>query len=543
MDLDSRLFIHDADKAAMEALKTMSGFTQAMKAFADVWDERKARIENLSTNIKLGENQMAKYYNMLPPICEKLGIEVPELYLKSDAVPKAYTWDHAKSWDEPKPYIVITSGLLESMPDELIPTILAHECGHIVCGHPFYTAMGNFILSRAADMLALGLEKEEIYHMQVNYACWMKCSEFSADRVAAVCSGAADKVVETTLRLAGYTKNIKADVSVDAFLEQAEEYKRLVNEWAEKELGNRYHGGFGFSEDEEIGKLIKVNWMDKTINGWVEKRLFLGRDIVDYANAESPEEEEIKRMYENLFNKAREFMLDKDNYHSLNAVRACEINEWAKKDLFKDITDYVSTHSEEVRKKIPAFVNIPELIGRNISEVTEELKALGFNNICFIRNTDANKIASCANLTSDFKVRSFPRSIDDEEEEVEPDTIISVLIDNRMASDWYMPDQKVFVEYFEPKTDEEIALEHPDEIKLPFGYKHFLGKNYEAVQAELSELGYSNFNIIPRPMSRMGWGEKENSVAKIIIENKMHFEANTWFNKNVEIIIYYYMRT
>ena len=83
----------------------------------------------MSTNLKLGPNQLPKYYNMLIPICDKLGIDVPDLYLKLDVYPNSYT-----SGDT-HPFIVITSGLLETLPDELIPTVLAHECGHIACRH------------------------------------------------------------------------------------------------------------------------------------------------------------------------------------------------------------------------------------------------------------------------------------------------------------------------------------------------------------------------------------------------------------------------
>lgn len=106
-----------------------------------VWDEKQFRIENMSSRLRLSEKQMAKYYSMLPPICEKLGIEVPELYLELNVHANAYT-----SGDT-KPFIVITSGLIETIPDELIPTVLAHECGHIVCHHVLYSTMGRMILN------------------------------------------------------------------------------------------------------------------------------------------------------------------------------------------------------------------------------------------------------------------------------------------------------------------------------------------------------------------------------------------------------------
>lgn len=137
MSIDSNFYIHESDRIALDALKAIPGFTPLLKAFMKVWSEKQFYIQNMSTNLRINDKQLSKYYDMLPPICEKLGIDVPELYLKLDVVPNAYT-----SGDT-KPFIVMTSGLLETMPEYLIPTVLAHECGHIACHHVFYTTMGR----------------------------------------------------------------------------------------------------------------------------------------------------------------------------------------------------------------------------------------------------------------------------------------------------------------------------------------------------------------------------------------------------------------
>lgn len=40
MELDSKLYLHDSDKAALAALKAIPGFTQLMRAFMKVWNEQ-----------------------------------------------------------------------------------------------------------------------------------------------------------------------------------------------------------------------------------------------------------------------------------------------------------------------------------------------------------------------------------------------------------------------------------------------------------------------------------------------------------------------
>ena len=222
MAVNSSLYLHESDKAALQALKSIPGFTQLLKAYMGVWNERHWHIINMSSNLKLSEKQMSKYYNMLPPICEKLGIDVPELYLELDVKPNSYTYG------DTKPFIVITSGLLETLPDELISTVLAHECGHIACHHVLYRTMGNMILK--------GLYKTNVLAslvtvpIQVAFAYWMRCSELSADRVAAICDGSPDKMIEVCMRFAGYDKDILADANPDAFMEQALAYKAMIAE-------------------------------------------------------------------------------------------------------------------------------------------------------------------------------------------------------------------------------------------------------------------------------------------------------------------------
>lgn len=441
MALDYKLYLHDSDKAAMAALKVIPGFSQVMKAFMKIWSEQQLRLINMSTNLRLNERQMAKYYNMLPPICEKLGIDVPELFVELDVHPNAYTYG------DTKPFIVITSGLFETLPDELIPTVLAHECGHIACHHTLYTTMGRAILNGASAFVS-GLGNIALYPIQLAFAYWMRCSEFSADRVAIICDGSAEKSTEVMMRFAGYDKDIMADANVEAFMEQALEYKNLVDN-----------------------------------NAW---------------------------------NKTLEFILFQNYDHPLNAIRAYEGREWEKTELYKNILEYVNSETSGDESKLPVEVSIKKMVGKNVVDVQAKLLTMGFDNIKTVRNTEATK--------------------------TKEGSIIAITINELSEDGWYKRSDEVRIEYFEAKTDEEIALEHPGEIKIGENQKYFLGKNYEEVKVELKYLGFTNFTIKEMAMSKIGWGEKENCVAKIIINDRSQFDKDSWFIKESEVIIYYYVR-
>ncbi len=442
MALDYKLYLHDSDKRAMAALKAIPGFSQVMKAFMKIWDEKVARIKNMSMNLQLSEKQMAKYYNMLLPICEKLEIDVPELYVTLDVTANACTWG------DTKPYIVVNSGLFETMPDELISTVLAHECGHIACHHALYTTMGRFILNDALPIVPGLGNSIAMYPIKLAFAHWMRCSEFSADRAAIICDGSAEKNTEVMMRFAGYDKDIMAEANVEAFVNQALEYKKLINDSA--------------------------------------------------------------------WNKTLEFLLFSEIEHPLTAVRAYEGKEWEQSERYQNILKYINEGSSEAERNLPVEVGIKKMIGKNVADIEAKLLTMGFDNISTIRNTEATKIKE--------------------------GNTISILINESTEDGWYKRSDEVIIEYFEEKTEEEIALEHPGEIKIRENQKHFLGENYEEVKAELKDLGFKNFTIREMAMSKLGWGEKENCVAKIIIDGKSQFDNDTWFVEEAEVIIYYYVR-
>ena len=62
------------------------------------------------------------------------------------------------------------------------------------------------------------------------------------------------------------------------------------------------------------------------------------------------------------------------------------------------------------------------------------------------------------------------------------------------------------------------------------------------MKEELKGLGFTNFVIKEMAMSKIGWGEKEECVAKIIINEKSQFAKDAWFPEEAEVTIYYYVR-
>ena len=119
-------FIHPSDKKALEALKAIPGFDYLVKKFMSVYSEKINKLQTTSSMIKIGEKQLPQIYNILLKVCKKLEIAPPELYLKLDREPNAYTMGDSEI------FIVIHSGLLETLTLAQVETVIAHECGHII---------------------------------------------------------------------------------------------------------------------------------------------------------------------------------------------------------------------------------------------------------------------------------------------------------------------------------------------------------------------------------------------------------------------------
>ena len=223
--INSELYIHQDDKAALKALKEIPGFSSLMKEFMKIGYEKSWYIRNMSSNIRLNENQLPHIYNMLPPICEKLGINVPELYLELSTYPNAYTFG------DTKPFIVITTGLLERFTDDEIKTTLAHECGHIACHHTLYQTLGHFVMYGGLSILqnVPGINLITV-SFNVAYCYWLRCAEYSCDRAAAICDGGPEGITSVMLRFSGTNKDIDSLINKEEYLKQANEYKQYVSD-------------------------------------------------------------------------------------------------------------------------------------------------------------------------------------------------------------------------------------------------------------------------------------------------------------------------
>lgn len=215
-------FVHPEDAAALEKLKAIPGFDKASRWLMDVGFERLYHGMLMAQNVRLSKTQLPSIYNLLPPVCEKFGIDEPEFYLEMNPMPNAFTFG-----DKIR-FLVVTSGLLDMIKSEdELRSILAHECGHIVCRHSFYNALINALLMVQNQVNILG---NLFGPLVLALMYWSRRSELSADRASVVYWGGADIPIKAMLRIAGGSSALTKDINVEEYAKQAQEYEGLRSE-------------------------------------------------------------------------------------------------------------------------------------------------------------------------------------------------------------------------------------------------------------------------------------------------------------------------
>ena len=222
MPYTAESYIHEMDRKAFAALNTFPRFVKLVEAYHANYDEKAARIRLLSSAVRISENQMPEIYRLLPPICEKLGIEMPELYYIRDKEMNAATMGTTN------PCVYVTSGLVKRLSLEQIASVLAHECGHIACKHYLYHSIVANVINKLNDspLGYVGAFRRFVTPGLVNaFLFWDRCSELSADRAAILCDGQPETMVDALIRIHGYD-----NINRDEFIKQAVDLHSFVND-------------------------------------------------------------------------------------------------------------------------------------------------------------------------------------------------------------------------------------------------------------------------------------------------------------------------
>ncbi len=225
--LDSSAFQHPLDREATRNLKRLVGFDLVVAKLMEFQFERRFYVYNIASSVRVGPKQFPRIYDMLRESCTILDMPEPELYVFQYPGVNAFTSGHTR------PYIMLYTALLDLMTDDEVMAIIAHELGHIKCGHVLYLEMASWlsqIISTAGSAtFGFGIGYPIALALYGSMLYWMRRAELSCDRASLLVMQNPRPVLTTLTKLAGGTRRFAEELDPDEFLNQARIYNEDMN--------------------------------------------------------------------------------------------------------------------------------------------------------------------------------------------------------------------------------------------------------------------------------------------------------------------------
>ncbi|KAH8045455.1 peptidase [Aureococcus anophagefferens] len=216
--------IHPADArllAVLTRIPAVPTYVRVMGAGA----VESAQIKYIAGSLQVGPTQKPHIWACYVDACNAIGVDAapnanpppPTLYIKNDPIPNAYTMARQVG----RPFIVITSGLINILDASELRFVFGHELGHLVCEHGVYHDVAVEVINggmerhpvEATSLSVVGFLAIKAYLLR-----WYRASELSADRIGLLVVADPRVAVSVFAKLASGLR----DVDVEAYLRQTE---------------------------------------------------------------------------------------------------------------------------------------------------------------------------------------------------------------------------------------------------------------------------------------------------------------------------------
>lgn len=222
--ISSEAFRHPLDRQAEQALRSVPGFDLVARKFVEFIYERPRFVYLMGNSIQVGPRQYATLYQIFRECLRDLDIyPEPNLFVSQAPLVNAY------ALGQERPCIVLNTGLLDLLSETELRSVIAHELGHLKCGHTTLIQMAiwtNMVIAGLAEM-TFGLSNLVSTGLLLAFYEWLRKAELSADRAALLVMDDLKPVLQTMMRLAGGSSRYAHEVSLDEFLHQSERYQEL----------------------------------------------------------------------------------------------------------------------------------------------------------------------------------------------------------------------------------------------------------------------------------------------------------------------------
>jgi Zn-dependent protease with chaperone function len=215
--ISSRAYEHPADRSALVALRKLSGFDVLLRKLFGLFNERALRLSYLAGSVRVSERQFPEIYALVRDGSYILDLpDVPEVFVTQSPIV------NAMALGKDRPFIVVTTGLVNLNDQEELRFVIGHELGHVLSGHAVYRTMLLYLINLAQRIAWMPIGYLGIKAIVWGLEEWFRKSELSCDRAGLLACQDVDAARRALMKLAGGPQ--LSELNPDAFREQAHEY-------------------------------------------------------------------------------------------------------------------------------------------------------------------------------------------------------------------------------------------------------------------------------------------------------------------------------
>ncbi|HEY9810014.1 MAG TPA: M48 family metallopeptidase [Halomicronema sp.] len=222
--ISAEAFRHPLDREAEQALRSLPGFDMVARKFVEFVYERPQYVFLLGNSIQVGPRQYGSVYQVFRECVRDLDVyPEPAFFVSQNPISNAF------ALGQEQPSIVLNSGLLDLLDEMELRAVIAHELGHLKCGHTTLIQMARWAMEVAFFIgdLTFGIGNILSRGMILGFYEWMRKAELSADRASLLVVDDLGPVMQTMMKLAGGSSKHAHELSLEEFLRQAERYQSL----------------------------------------------------------------------------------------------------------------------------------------------------------------------------------------------------------------------------------------------------------------------------------------------------------------------------
>ncbi|WP_431949561.1 M48 family metallopeptidase [Nocardia lijiangensis] len=217
--ISTRAWEHPADRTALVALRSLAGFDTVLRTLSGLLQERQHRLLYLATAVRVDERQFRTLHDLRADCVDILDAPAtPEMFVLQSPHVNAFTIGMDR------PFIVLTTALIDLMDTEELRFVVGHELGHALSGHAVYRTMLMHLLRLTASVGWMPVGGWALRAIVAALMEWSRKSELSGDRAGLLCGQDVEASVRVHMKTAGGA--CVHEMNHGAFLAQADDYQR-----------------------------------------------------------------------------------------------------------------------------------------------------------------------------------------------------------------------------------------------------------------------------------------------------------------------------